>query len=76
VKYLVAIMSKESADWYEVEAPTAAEAVSTVKERILGGEALGADVTISAVPMPDKPIRVTRLTDMTEFEAGFRPETP
>lgn len=72
MKFLVTIMSDQSAEWYEADAPTADEAVSAVKERILGGEALGANVTISAVVMPDKPIRITRLADMTEFEAEFR----
>lgn len=74
MKYLVTIMSEESADWYEVDAPTAEDAVSAVKERILGGEPLGAGTTISAVVMPERPIHVTRLADMSEFEAEFRRE--
>jgi hypothetical protein len=73
MKYLVTIMSEEDASWYEAEAATPAEAVSAVKECILGGEALGAGVTISAMPMPAEPIRITRLADMSKFEAEFRP---
>ncbi len=72
MKYLVTIMSNEDADWYAVDADTPADSVSAVKERIYGGEALGAGVKISAMPMPDKPIRITRLADMSEFEAEFR----
>lgn len=71
-KYLVAVMSGEEADWYEVTAPTADDAVAAVKSRVFpGGEPLGAGTTITAIPMPDGPIRITRLADMTEFEVEF-----
>ena len=60
-------------DWYEVTASSAEEAMRAVKEHLFpGGEALGAGITISAIVMPDKPIHITRLADMSEFEAEFR----
>ena len=75
MKYLVVIEEPGNAEWYEVEAPTAEEGIRAVHNRIRGGEPLGADTTITAVIMPEKPICITRLADMTEFEAEFR-QTP
>lgn len=46
--------------------------MSIVKEQVCGGEPLGAGRTISAMVM-GQPIRITRLADMTQFEAEFRP---
>jgi hypothetical protein len=71
MKYIASIMSNESAEWYEVEAASAAEAVALVREQVFGGDPLGAGTTIEAALMPDKPVHVTRLADMTEFEAEW-----
>lgn len=70
--FLVAVIAAGEADWFEVTAPTAADAVAAVHSRIFGGEPLGAGTAIEAQAWPDNwPVRITRLADMTEFEADF-----
>jgi hypothetical protein len=72
MRYLVSVFAADDAQWYEVEAANADDAVRAVIDRIFDGGPLGADVEIAAVPMPDKPIVIERLRDMSEFEAEFR----
>jgi hypothetical protein len=47
-------------------------AVCAVLDQILDSGPLGADVEVTAIPKPDKPIRIERLADMSEFGAEFR----
>lgn len=47
-------------------------AVRAVIDQIFDGGPLGADVEVTALPKPDRPIRIERLPDMSEFEAEFR----
>lgn len=63
--------SEELLGGYEADTLTGAEAVQAVIDQILGGGPLEAGVTVTAIPKPDKPIRITRLADMSEFEAEW-----
>ena len=47
-------------------------AVRAVIDQIFDSGPLGADVEVTAIPKPDKPIRIERLADMSEFGAEFR----
>jgi len=63
---------ERDARWYEVGATSAEQAVRAVIDQVFGGGSLGAGVEVTAVPKPERPIRVERLADMSAFEAEFR----
>jgi hypothetical protein len=77
-KYIVSVFTTDSegnehdAQWYEVEAFNAEDSVQAIIDKVFDGGPLEAGVEVTALPMPDKPIRVERLADMSEFEAEFR----
>lgn len=67
MKYIVSVFVKDdegaerSADWYEADTDSAEEAVRAVIDQLFDGGPLSAGVEVTAVPMPDRPIRVERL---------------